>query len=121
MMITGVWRRDAKGHWQLQAALVPQLLRLGASITATTLLLLVAAGVLTTCLNLQGLIASTHTLLYTPWLGALSAPGGVLADGLLKQVGGRSKYAPRATVQFMWEDIRRLPVSFLRDMMVTAR
>jgi hypothetical protein len=68
---------------------MPQLLRVGASITATALLLLVAAVVLAACLNLQGLIAPTHELLYMPWLAALSSPGGVLSDGLLKLVGGR--------------------------------
>jgi len=82
----GSWFRTARGHWQLQAGLTRQLLRLAASIAATALLLLAAAAVLLACLNLQGLIAAGHSLIYMPGVAALSLPGGPLAAGLMKQV-----------------------------------
>lgn len=82
----GSWFRTAKGHWQLQEGLTRQLLRLTASIAATALLLLAAAAVLLSCLNLQGLIAASHSLIYIPRVAALSLPGGPLAEGLMKQV-----------------------------------
>jgi hypothetical protein len=56
------------------------------SIAATTALLLLAAAMLTVCLNIQGLIAPMHGLLYMPQLAALSSPGGLLSHGLLTQV-----------------------------------
>lgn len=70
--------------------MVPQLLRVAASIFATVLLLLVAAGVLVACLNLQGLIAPSHSLLFMPRLAALSLPGGLLGQGLLKQASEKA-------------------------------
>jgi hypothetical protein len=83
---TGSWKRTARGQWQLQAPMLPQLLRVIASVAATAIMLLGGAVVLLAALNLQGLIAPSHSLLYIPRLAALSSPGGALAEGLANQV-----------------------------------
>jgi hypothetical protein len=48
--------------------------------------MLLAASMLVGCLNIQGLIAPMHGVLYMPQLAALSSPGGLLSCGLLAQV-----------------------------------
>lgn len=82
----GSWQRTARGQWYLQAPLIPQLLRVVASVAATAAMLLGAAAVLLAALNLQGLVVPSHRLLYIPQLAALSLPGGPLAEGWLSQV-----------------------------------
>lgn len=72
--------------------MVPQLLRVIASVAATAVMLLGGAVVLLVALNLQGLIAPSHSLLYIPRLAALSSPGGALAEGLAGQVSLQSAW-----------------------------
>jgi hypothetical protein len=81
----GAWKRDARGRWQLQASPAQQLLRLATSTAVTAFLLLAAGAVLAACLNFQGLIVPSHSLVFMPKLAALGARA---ADGgaVLQQV-----------------------------------
>jgi hypothetical protein len=72
--------------------MVPQLLRVIASVAATAVMLLGGAVVLLVALNLQGLIAPSHSLLDIPRVAALSSPGGALAEGLAGQVSLQSAW-----------------------------
>lgn len=79
----GAWKQDDRGRWQLQASPAQQLLRLAASTATTAFLLLVAAAVLAACLNFQGLIVPSHSLIFMPRLaawGARAADTGTLLD-----------------------------------------
>lgn len=79
----GAWKQDARGRWQLQASSAQQLLRLVVSTAVTAFLLLVAAAVLAACLNFQGLIVPSHSLIYMSRLaawGARAAGAGSLLD-----------------------------------------
>lgn len=85
----GRWQYDLiTRQWQLQEAAWLRWLRLAASASATGALLLLAAAVLLSALNLQGLISPAHSWLYSRRVAALGASsGGLLSHGMwLSQV-----------------------------------